>query len=95
MTSPVSIGLDDAGRLTISGALSRSSSVTLDTLLRGVTGARIVDLSAVPSVDSAGLATLAQWMSSLPSRPSIVGIPDGLAELKAAYRLSDTLELAR
>lgn len=93
--SPAVVAVMDRSRLRLTGALTRVSAPLLHKQLLTFGAASIVDLSAVPSVDSAGLATLAQWMSSVSPRPSIVGFPDGLAELKAAYRLSDLLELAR
>ena len=53
-----------------------------------LSGARAVDVSAVPQVDSAGVALLAELAAG---GLRIDGAPAGLAELGAAYRLDATL----
>ncbi|MFD1298280.1 STAS domain-containing protein, partial [Lysobacter gummosus] len=53
-------------------------------------GARRFDLTQVSSVDSAGLALLAELAAQAPD-VAVVGEPAGLAELRAAYRLDASL----
>lgn len=53
-----------------------------------LSGARVLDVTQVPRVDSAGLALLAELAAG---GLRIHGAPDGLAELSAAYRLDATL----
>lgn len=86
----------ESERLILSGALSRATANALQARLRSAQRVRIVDLSAVTEIDSAGLATLAQWMRSLTGdRPTLFGNPAGLAELRSAYRLDKNLDPAR
>jgi phospholipid transport system transporter-binding protein len=80
--------------LAFAGALDRAAVATLwlqaQTLLAGV---RRLDLSAVTRVDSAGLALLAELAARIDG-VTVTGRPDGLDELRAAYRLQDDLSFA-
>ena len=57
-------------------------------------GAKVIDLGAVPHVDSAGLALLAELQARAGHRLVVRGEPDGLPGLRAAYRLDDALQPA-
>lgn len=57
-------------------------------------GARRLDLNAVPRVDSAGVAFLAE-LAARGAGPAIDGAPEGLDALRAAYRLSPGLAFAQ
>ena len=54
-------------------------------------GASSLDLAAVPHIDSAGLALLSA-LSARGGGLALSGSPAGLDELRAAYRLSPSLE---
>jgi phospholipid transport system transporter-binding protein len=82
----------DGDTLVFSGALSREVVPGLwPRALALVAGARRFSLEAVASVDSAGLALLAELAERAGADVAIVGEPKGLAELRAAYRLDPTL----
>jgi len=55
---------------------------------------RYLNVQAITSIDSAGLALLAELMTQLREKgtANIIGKPPGLEELSAAYRLTPTLE---
>jgi len=55
---------------------------------------RHLDVQSVTGIDSAGLALLVELAAQLRKHGTvrIVGMPPGLAELSAAYRLTPTLE---
>ena len=57
-------------------------------------GVRRFDLTAVTRVDSAGLALLAELADALRRRRRSTARPPGLAELRAAYRLTPALAFA-
>jgi len=80
--------------LAFAGTLDRAAVVALwlqvSTTLAGV---RRFDLNAVMSVDSAGLALLAE-LAALAGGVSVHGRPSGLDELRTAYRLQDDLSFA-
>ena len=59
-----------------------------------VAGASRFDLTAVPRVDSAGVALLAELVARGATGATLVGLPQGLAELRAAYRLEPGLAFA-
>ena len=84
---------DDA--LVFGGALDRAAALALwAPASRALAGAQRIVLTAVTTVDSAGLALLAELAAGLRRQgqtPQIVGEPAGLAELRAAYRLDSTL----
>jgi len=80
--------------LVFSGALDRAAVAALWPQARAQrAGVRQFDLAAVPRIDSAGLAMLAELADGLPGLV-VAGRPDGLDELRAAYRLQDTLSFA-
>jgi phospholipid transport system transporter-binding protein len=79
----------DGDVLRIEGPLDRAAVARFWAGLRPLlAGARAVDVTAVPHVDSAGLALLAELAAG---GLHIDGAPAGLAELSAAYRLDATL----
>ena len=55
-----------------------------------VDGARVLDVTAVDAVDSAGLAMLVALAARMDD-VHVEGAPRGMAELLAAYRLTPTL----
>jgi phospholipid transport system transporter-binding protein len=80
--------------LVFSGTLDRAAVAVLwPQLQKTVAGARRLDLSAVSRVDSAGLALLAE-LAAMAGGVAVLGRPEGLAELCAAYRLQDDLSFA-
>ena len=82
-------GVGAAGRL--AGAVLRDAGPGLwrpaVPLRRGAGG---VDLRAVPRVDSAGVAFLAE-LAARADAPAVEGAPEGLDALRMAYRLSPGL----
>lgn len=88
----------DAAVLHLSGTLDRAAASTAwPALLPLLDGTRVLDLSAVKRLDSAGLALLAEIAARLRAQgaaPRIEGTPAGLAELRAAYRLDADLHYA-
>lgn len=81
----------DGEALVFAGALDRAAAAALWPQARAlVAGARRFDLTQVSSVDSAGLALLAELAAQAPD-VAVVGEPAGLAELRAAYRLDASL----
>jgi phospholipid transport system transporter-binding protein len=94
--SPSNAGLRrDGDALVFTGALLRDAVAGVwrqlpDTL----PGVRRLDLAAVSRVDSAGLALLAEIGARAGNDVVVVGDPPGLAELRAAYRLTPALTFA-
>lgn len=88
MSAPAQVRRD-GGVLRIEGTLDRAAVPAvwagLRPMLAGVTA---VDVTAVPRVDSAGLALLAELRAA---GLDVTGAPVGLAELSAAYRLDGML----
>lgn len=86
----------DQGTLRLSGALDRAAVIVLWPQLKSLlAGARALDLSEVPRVDSAGVALLAELAARARQQGhtlSVTGSPAGLTELEAAYRLSPDLD---
>ncbi len=84
----------DGDALVFLGTLDRAAVPALwkacTPLLAGITR---IELAAVDSVDSAGVALLAE-LSGRAGGVVINGIPEGLAELRRAYRLGPTLDYA-
>ncbi|WP_028920444.1 STAS domain-containing protein [Pseudoxanthomonas suwonensis] len=84
--------------LHLAGALDRAAATAAWPALPAVLdGADTLDLSAVTRLDSAGLALLAEAAARIGQRgtpATLVGAPEGLAELRAAYRLHDDLAYA-
>jgi len=83
--------------LRFSGALVRDAVPALwRQALLVASGAGRFDLHAVTEVDSAGVALLSE-LAELASRAgevAITGAPEGLAELRAAYRMTPALAFA-
>jgi len=85
----------DGDTLVFSGALSREAIASAwSRALAQVAGVRRLSLEAVPSVDSAGLALLAELAARAGGGITVVGTPRGLDELRSAYRLDPTLAFA-
>ncbi len=85
----------DGTTLAFAGALDRAAAAALwpDALLLSP-GAERFDLSAVTSVDSAGLALLVELAQRV-GGVAVAGEPPGLDGLRRAYRLSPTLSFAQ
>lgn len=78
--------------LRFSGALLRDAVVGLwKQAAAGAQGVRRIDLDAVTRVDSAGVALLAELAARAGTEPVVDGAPEGLPELRAAYRLGPSL----
>ncbi|KAF1694162.1 STAS domain-containing protein [Pseudoxanthomonas koreensis] len=84
--------------LHLAGELDRAAATaawpSLPPLLAGI---RSIDITAVTRLDSAGLALLAEAMTCAAAQgtpPVLHGAPEGLAELRAAYRLDAALGYA-
>lgn len=81
--------------LVFSGVLAREAVTGLwQQALPQLGGVRRLDLGQVSRVDSAGLALLAE-LSARAGGAAVDGLPDGLGDLRAAYRLDDALAFAR
>jgi phospholipid transport system transporter-binding protein len=92
--APVAV-VRDGDTLVVTGALVRASvAAAWARALPQVAGVRRIDVTQVASVDSAGLAFLAELAARAGDRVAISGQPAGLAELRAAYRLDDALAFA-
>ena len=78
------------------GALDRAAAAGLwATASKAATGAQRIVLTNVTTVDSAGLALLAELAARVRATgatPRIEGEPAGLSELRAAYRLTPGLD---
>ncbi|SEM22137.1 phospholipid transport system transporter-binding protein [Pseudoxanthomonas sp. GM95] len=87
----------DGNALVFRGALDRAAAQALwPAAQRALEGAQRLDLTAVPSLDSAGLALLVALATRLrgagTTAVAVEGTPAGLAELCAAYRLTPALD---
>lgn len=83
--------LRDGDALRFTGALARAEAAPLWRQVQGaLDGVRVLDLGGATSVDSAGLALLAELADRIDG-VRIEGTPPGLAELRAAYRLNPRL----
>ena len=80
----------DGQALRLTGALLRAHVPVLWKRLPPLDGVRTLDLRQVASVDSAGLALLAE-IADRAGIAAIEGAPAGLAELRSAYRLDEGL----
>jgi phospholipid transport system transporter-binding protein len=83
----------DGQTLRLTGALTRAHVPALWKRLPPLDGLRTLDLRQVASVDSAGLALLAE-VAGRAGIDAIEGAPQGLAELRSAYRLDERLGFA-
>ncbi|TZF86736.1 STAS domain-containing protein [Cognatilysobacter lacus] len=83
----------DGDVLHLDGRLDRAVVASTWRALQGqLAGVHAIDLATVESVDSAGLALLAELAAG---GLRIDGAPPGLAELRQAYRLDGSLGFAR
>lgn len=81
--------------LRFAGALQRGDVAALwRHALPQTAGVNRFDLAAVTRVDSAGVALLAELSTHAGAAVAIDGTPPGLAELRAAYRLTAGLAFA-
>lgn len=88
---PASVAID-GDTLRFSGALTREAVPGLwKQAVARVGGISRIDLAAVERVDSAGVALLAELAAHAATAPAIDGTPEGLAELREAYRLAPSL----
>jgi phospholipid transport system transporter-binding protein len=84
----------DGDALVFTGALTRDAVRALwPRASAEIAGVRRLDLRGVPSVDSAGLALLAE-LAERAGGVSLEGEPTGLPELRTAYRLDAGLGFA-
>ena len=78
--------------LRFAGALTRGAVAALwPQSCRLLEGARGIELTDVPRVDSAGVAFLAELAARMPTDLVVIGEPEGFRALCAAYRLGPTL----
>jgi phospholipid transport system transporter-binding protein len=86
----------DGDAIVLAGALDRAAAAALwPTASKMLAGAQRIVLTKVTSVDSAGLALLAELaarMRAAGAAPRIEGEPAGLSELRTAYRLTSGLD---
>lgn len=86
----------EADALVFAGALDRAASVALwSPACKSLPGVQRIVLTNVTTVDSAGLALLAELAARLRASgtsPYLEGTPAGLSELRTAYRLTPGLE---
>ena len=81
----------DGAALHLSGTLDRTAATALwPQASAAVDGARVLDVTAVESVESAGLAMLVALAARMDD-VHVEGAPRGMTELLAAYRLTPTL----
>lgn len=96
MPAPSDAGVvRDGDALIFSGVLDRAAATTLWPRLAAATGVQRIVLTKVTTVDSAGLALLAELAARLRAGGSTVrfeGQPAGFADLCAAYRLTPELD---
>lgn len=91
MTAAASRVRREGAALRLSGPLDRdAASVLWPEASAAVDGARVLDVTAVDVVDSAGLAMLVALAARMDD-VHVEGAPGGMSELLAAYRLSPTL----
>ena len=93
-SNPASVSRQDTA-LVFSGVLDRAAVTALWPALQASSGVQVLDLTAVPRVDSAGLALLAELAArarAAGGTAEIIGSPTGYNELSAAYRLAPTLD---
>jgi len=83
----------DGAVLAITGPLERAAVPALwRALPASLDGVDTLDVTAVPRVDSAGLALLAELQARAGGRLALRGDPEGLAGLRSAYRLNAGLQ---
>ena len=85
----------DGHALVFTGALLRDDVAALwRQVPKALADVRRLDVRAVGRIDSAGLALLAELAARTGGDVAIDGAPEGLAELRGAYRLSPALGFA-
>ena len=88
----------DGPVLRLAGILDRAAATAAWPRLQAqLAGAQVLDLAGVRSVDSAGLALLAEVAARLAAAGNpfrVAGSPPGLAELCSAYRMDAALDWA-
>lgn len=85
----------DGATLVFAGPLDRAAAPAMwAAALPLLDGAEAMDVGAVPTVDSAGLALLAELQARAGGRLQVRGEPGGLSGLRAAYRLGTSLQPA-
>ena len=91
MTTPSTAGVRrDGDALAFAGAVSAATVPALWAEAQALrTGARRLDLHGVTTLDSAGLALLAELADT--GALAVDGTPPGLTELCGAYRLTPSL----
>jgi phospholipid transport system transporter-binding protein len=86
----------DGDALVFAGAIDRAAAAVLwPKALAALSGVQRIVLTKVTTVDSAGLALLAELAARLRavgSEARIEGEPAGLSDLRAAYRLTPGLD---
>ena len=86
----------DGDALVFAGAIDRAAALALwSPATTSLAGVQRIVLTKVTTVDSAGLALLAELASRLRAAGSearIEGEPAGLSDLRAAYRLTPGLD---
>jgi phospholipid transport system transporter-binding protein len=93
-SSPLAVARD-GDALVFTGALVRASvAAAWSQVHKAIAGVRRIDLRGVTLVDSAGVALLAELAARAGNGVSIEGSPPGLGELRAAYRLDESLGFA-
>lgn len=93
-SNPASVSVQGTSLL-FSGVLDRAAVTALWPSLQAAADVQVLDLTAVPRLDSAGLALLAELAARLRSKgmqPRFNGAPAGFTELSAAYRLAPSLD---
>ena len=91
MTGAASRVRRDGEQLILSGTLDRNAATTLwPQASAAADGARVLDVRAVDVIDSAGLALLVALAERMQDA-RIEGVPSGMSDLLAAYRLRPTL----
>ena len=91
MTAVVARVQRDGECVALSGTLDRyAATASWSQALAAADGARVLDLSAVEAMDSAGLAMLVALAERMQDA-RIEGAPPGMSDLLAAYRLRPTL----
>ena len=84
----------DGDALAFTGALLRDDVAAVWRQVAGsLDGVRRFELGAVDRIDSAGLALLVE-LATRCGGVVVDGVPAGLAELRAAYRLTPQLDFA-
>lgn len=90
-SEPASVRRDGTA-LVFTGALLRDDIAGLwQAAVAALDGVDGLDVTTVPRIDSAGLALLSALSARVDSGLAISGSPEGLEELRTAYRLSPSL----